>query len=199
VNAGLVPCGQDVGMTGPTSPLAYVFWHSPSSPSPAYVADLLAFHASLAARPPAGFVRSETFGLAGASWLVAAGDGYEDWYLASDWAAIGELNHDAVAAAHVTSHDRVAHYAGSGAGAVYGLQAGSAGAGLGAAAWFAKPPGWSYEQLDDVLAGAVDAGRSLWRRQLVLGPAPEFCLRAERPFDLPDGIGAEWIDYRLLP
>jgi hypothetical protein len=187
-------------MTGFAAPLAYVFWHSAASPSPVYQADLLAFHASLAANPPAGFVRSETFGLAGASWLATAGDSYEDWYLASDWAAIGELNRQAVASPHATSHNQVAHQAGPGAGAIYGLLAGSADAGLGAAAsWFAKPPGWSYDRLDTALEGTLGDGASLWRRQLVLGPAPEFCLRAGTPQRLPDGIEGEHVNYRPLP
>ena len=43
--------------------LAYLFWHwpRPGAPITTYEADLLNFHASLAAPPPAGFVRSATF------------------------------------------------------------------------------------------------------------------------------------------
>jgi hypothetical protein len=185
-------------MTESATTLAYVFWHSPASASPSYSADLLAFHASLAANPPAGFVRSETFGLAGASWLDATEPSYEDWYLVSDWAAIGELNQAAVAAAHVATHDRVAHQAGGGAGAIYRLHAGGESAGSGVRTWFAKPAGWSYGRLDEALAPALDDGGSLWRRQLVLGPAPEFCLRAEGAVDLPDGIDGERIGYHPL-
>jgi hypothetical protein len=183
------------------APLGYVFWHAPASVGDvaAYEDDLLAFHASLAADPPTGFVRSETFGLAGASWLSQAGASYEDWYLVSDWAAVGELNRAAVATAHLASHDRVAHQAGSGAGAIYELHAGGEPAGSGVRTWFAKPAGWSYGRLYEALAPALDEGGSLWRRQLVLGPAPEFCLRAERAVDLPHGIDGERISYRPLP
>jgi hypothetical protein len=184
-------------VTGSASPLAYVFWHAPATVSPSYQADLLAFHASLAADPPAGFVRSETFGLVGASWLDAE-NSYENWYLLSDWAAVGELNRQAVATAHVASHDRVAHQAASGAGAIYGLHAGNDSAGSAVRTWFAKPTGWSYGRLDEALVAALDQGGSLWRRQLVLGPAPEFCLRAERAVDLPDGIDGERIGYLPL-
>jgi hypothetical protein len=184
-------------MTGSTS-LAYVFWHSAASPSPSYAADLLAFHASLAADPPAGFVRSETSGLPGASWLGGAEQTYEDWYLVSDWTAIGELNQAAVAAGHVTSHDRVAHQAGQGAGAIYGLLAGAESAGSGVRTWFAKPADWSYGRLDEALAPTLAGGRSLWRRQMVLGPAPEFCLRAETAVELPDGIEGEPITYQRM-
>jgi hypothetical protein len=178
--------------------LAYVFWHSPASPSQAYQADLLAFHASLARTPPARYVRSETFGLAGASWLTGAAESYEDWYLVTDWEAVGALNRDAVGTAHVASHDRVAHRAGTGAGAIYGLHAGTDSPRHRVGTWFAKPPGWSYDRLTDAAAGMLDAGGSLWRRQLVLGPAPEFCLRTPTPQTVPDGLQAERIDYRLL-
>jgi hypothetical protein len=182
------------------APLAYVFWHAPASAGDvaAYQADLLAFHASLAATPPAGFVRSETFGLAGAEWLDGAEAGVEDWYLVSDWAAIGELNQAAVGAAHVATHDRVAYQAASGAGAIYRLQAGSESAGSAVRTWFAKPTGWSYDRLDEALAPALGGGGSLWRRQMVLGPAPEFCLRADSAVDLPDGIDGEQINYQWM-
>jgi hypothetical protein len=183
------------------APLAYVFWHSAASAGDvaAYQADLLAFHASLAAGPPAGFVRSETFGLTGASWLGDAEASFEDWYLVEDWAAVGALNQAAVAAAHVARHDRVAHQASGGAGAIYRLHAGSESAGSTVRTWFAKPGGWSYDRLGEALAPALNDGGSLWRRQLVLGPAPEFCLRADSPLDLPDGVDGERINYQGMP
>jgi hypothetical protein len=179
--------------------LAYVFWHRPASASPVYEADLLAFHASLAAAPPSGFVRSEAFGLSGASWLAGDIECFEDWYLVSDWSAIGGLNRDAVGALHAASHDRVAHQADSGAGAIYGLHAGTDSPGYRVGTWFAKPPGCSYDSLDAALARMLDAGGSLWRRQMVLGPAPEFCLRTPTPQTLPDVLSGERIDYLPLP
>jgi hypothetical protein len=186
-------------MTESATTLAYVFWHSAAPPALAYQADLLAFHASLAADPPSGFIRSQTSGLAGASWLGAAQESYEDWYLVEGWAAIGELNRQAVASPHATSHDQIAHQAGSGAGALYGLDAGDASAPAPVRTWFAKPEGWSYDRLAEALAVSLGKGGSLWRRQLVLGPAPEFCLRAEHAVDLPPGIEGERVGYRPLP
>jgi hypothetical protein len=183
------------------APLAYVFWHAPASADDvaAYEADLLDFHASLTAAPPPGFIRSETFGLPGASWLAGPGPGYEDWYLVNDWAAIGELNRAAVATAHVASHDRIAHQAASGSGAIYQLHAGSEITGSAVRIWFAKPAGWGYGRLDEALAPMLGDGGSLWRRQMVLGPAPEFCLRSDAAPTLPEGIAAEVIDYHALP
>ena len=39
------------------------------------------------------------------------------------------------------------------------------------ARWLAKPDGQTYAGFLDSLAA-----RSIWQRQLVLGPAPEFCI-----------------------
>jgi len=42
------------------------------------------------------------------------------------------------------------------------------------AAWFSKPEGSSYAALFESVA-AAEGRFELWQRQLVLGPAPEFC------------------------
>ncbi len=141
--------------------LAYVFWHSPAAAADAdaYEAAAVAFHASLAAAPPPGFRASAAFARAPLPWL----DGYEDWYLVEDWAALGVLNTTAVQAPHRTVHDDVAHRSVTGTGAVYALARGDLGLDLGAV----RSATWSDEPGND--------GGALWQRQLVLGPAPEFC------------------------
>lgn len=180
--------------------LAYVFWHWPPAAAvvPTYEADLVSFHASLASRPPAGFVRSATFVVSGASWLPEQQESYEGWYLVRDWAAVGELNHDAVATAHAASHDRIAHQADSGAGGLYALRAGDDAPGQTQATWFAKPPGWSYGQLDTALDGWLDEGIALWQRQMALGPAPEFCLRGSTVPTLPAPMCGQRVACRAL-
>jgi hypothetical protein len=186
--------------TPPPPPLAYVFWHRAraGAAGPAYQADLLNFHASLAAAPPPGFIRSGSVRLAAASWLIGSGEAFEDWYLVRDWTAIGVLNRAAVAAAHLASHDRVAHQAGAGTGAIYRLRAGDDNASHSIGTWFAKPAGVSYADLDAALAPAVSEGSALWERELVLGPAPEFCLRSRTTPTLAVGIDGERVDYRRL-
>ena len=75
--------------------------------------------------------------------------------------------------------------AGAGAGGLYAPWPSDAPAAMTApgsrdvvrSAWFAKPDGASYEELRAELA-AVPADAQVWCRQLVLGPAPEFCVRA---------------------
>src|SRR4051812_44462374 len=94
------------------------------------------------------------------------GRGYEDWYLVEDWNALGVPNTPAVDAAHRSEHDAVARDAAHGAGGVFQLQSGElALKDVGDAQWSARSP--------DV-PDAPD--KALWQRQLVLGPAPEYCL-----------------------
>jgi hypothetical protein len=176
---------------------AYVFWHAPAGPTadPSYRGNLLEFHASLAHHPPAGFAGSSTVELPDASWLAGWGECFEDWYLAEDWAAIGALTRGAVAPDHLMSHDRIAHRSGAGAGAIYALHSGDPAAGHPYGSWFGKPPGWSYPQLWAAVAAVTEADCAIWQRQLVLGPAPEFCLRSHVPPGLPDDLVAERIHY----
>ena len=180
--------------------LAYVFWHWPrSGADPAtYEADLLRFHAALAARPSPGFVRSATFAVGRVSWLPGHHDSYEDWYLVDDWSALGDLNRAAVGPAHAGPHDRIAHQAAGGTAGLYALHAGGDDPGQVAASWFGKPPGWSYGELLAALDGPLGQGPAFWQRQLTLGPAPEFCLRTATTLALPPALGVEQAAARPL-
>jgi hypothetical protein len=189
--------------------LAYVFWHRPSeSHEPdAYEQSLIAFHRSLARSLPVGTRASAVFRVAGLPWPIshayaavgepdaaasgttaraAAQSAYEDWYLVEDFAALGVLNEAAVGLGHRTAHDGVARRFGAGAGALYGLVEGEPCAeALGVAStatWISRPPGAPRRGLGELLGDGMQPSRaSLWRRQLVLGPAPEFCLLAPEP------------------
>jgi hypothetical protein len=176
--------------------LAYLFWHRPAERSDveAYERALGAFHRSLARTPPVGLHASGSFRLAELPWLAPASDGsragYEDWYLVADHAALGVLNEAAVGRGHRTSHDRAARLFGAGAGGLYGLLEGDPPS-LGEAtlaSWVSRPPGSTQRELGELLGDGMDPRHaSLWRRQLVLGPAPEFCLLAR---ELPPGVAA---------
>jgi hypothetical protein len=137
--------------------LAYVFWHRPRHDVPAaeYEARLREFLARL--EVPAASFRLDTL-------PFGTGGGYEDWYLVEDWSALGVLNRAAVTGRPGPAHDAVADLAEAGWGGVYALVRGPA-----------EPPAgarWADRPGDDAPA--------VWRRQLVLGPAPEFCLGEER-------------------
>jgi hypothetical protein len=181
--------------------LAYVFWHRPldGSALDSYEHAQIAFHRSLAHAPPVGFQSSAVFrvpaGAAGLPWLE--GPGYEDWYFVEDYTALGVLNTAAVGHGHRTVHDALAHRFGAGAGGLYGLIEGHLPVGPGAfgqdsvAVWVARSPGTQRRGLDDLLGDGMDSQHaSLWRRQLVLGPAPELCLLAgdRAKLGLPAGV-----------
>jgi hypothetical protein len=181
--------------------LAYVFWHRPldGSAVEAYERAQIAFHRSLAHAPPAGFQSSAVFRIpahpAGLPWLE--GPGYEDWYFVEDYTALGVLNMAAVSHGHRTVHDEVAHRFGAGAGGLYGLIEGHPPVAPGAfdqesvAVWVGRSPGIERRALGDLLGDGMDSQHaSLWRRQLVFGPAPEFCLLAgnRTKLGLPAGV-----------
>jgi hypothetical protein len=177
--------------------LAYVFWHRPREDAAveAYERAQIAFHRSLAHAPPAGFQSSAVFRVAGLPWFE--GPGYEDWYFVEDYTALGVLNMAAVGHGHRTVHDEVARRFGTGAGGLYGLIEGHLPVGPGAfdeesvAVWVGRLPGIERRALGELLGDGMDAQHaSLWRRQLVFGPAPEFCLLAgdRAKLGLPAGV-----------
>ena len=145
--------------------LAYVFWHRPGDDvdSAEYEQALRAFHGELEC-PSASFrLERLPFG---------TDDGYEDWYLAETWTALGELNERAVDARRRAAHDRSAAGTSRGWGGVYELVRGEPQVPVGTA-WFDKPRGEPSERF---LASRPE--ETIWRRQMVLGPAPEFCAAA---------------------
>jgi hypothetical protein len=146
--------------------LAYLFWHRPSAGVGAadYENRLRAFHSQLNIRS--------------ASFLVSAlpftdGGGYEDWYLVGNWAELGALSDMAVSGESQMPHDAIAQLAGEGWGAVYRLVRGECRPPL-ANRWASKPVGRSYRAFLDSVTEPV-----VWQRQMVLGPAPEFCILTE--------------------
>lgn len=143
--------------------LAYLFWHRPHAGVDLghYEDSLRAFHAALEL-PSASFrLEQLPFG---------EGGGYEDWYLVADWQSLGALAEVAVDSLHRDAHDRAARNAAQGWGGVYRLIRGAT-APPQLARWLEKPPGQTYETFLSSLPSST-----IWQRQLVLGPAPEFCL-----------------------
>jgi hypothetical protein len=170
--------------------LAYLFWHEPRPEVDIdrYATRLQDFHGALAAAPPPSFVRSWSVRLDVAPWDSGpARAPFEDWYLVEDWAALGTLNDAAVRAPRGDAHDAIAAVATNGAGGLYLLQAGALDGPAPWAGWVVKPQGEPYATFEPQLHAAVDAagGGAVLRRQMVLGPAPEYALLAAREPALP--------------
>lgn len=173
--------------------LAYVAWHRPAAgvQKAGYERALERFHRSLARVPPSGFGGSQSFRITTHSWLegsVGAGiAAYEDWYLVDSWSALGVLEEAAVAHGHRTRHDAAAQLSGALSAGVYRLSDGhprlqAARVGV----WVQPAPGHVPPTLADLLADGMDPQASgLWRRCLVLGPAPEYCVLSPEP---PAGV-----------
>jgi hypothetical protein len=156
--------------------LAYVFWHTAPRDGdiPGYEQALAAFHHALGDAAPSGFVGSAGYAVDGAAWQRPPL--YEDWYLLTDWAALGVLNEAAVDARRRGAHDAVAASARGGAGGIYLLCAGDPDPPPGGPAiWLDKPAGVPYPGFRERLARLTAEQGSVWERQLVLGPAPEYC------------------------
>jgi hypothetical protein len=181
--------------------LAYVFWHwrRDGVPADRYRDLLRDFHASLERRRPSGFLGSSAFEIPGASWIPQDGPAVEDWYLLEGSAALDLLDRGAVEAPHQSPHDTVAAAAAGGAGGLYRLRAGRPlGGEARFALWFGKPEGMSYAALYALLEPRTSSGETLWGRQMVLGPAAEFCLHARSDAPLPAPIAAVTVPLRPL-
>ena len=186
--------------------LAYIFWHQPGEgiERDAYEHAAERFHRSLTQTPPAGMRGSAVYRVSELPWLEGQ-TGYEDWYLLDDFAAVGVLNEAAVAHGHRSAHDEVANRFGAGAGGMYGLLEGHADLQCRQVIWVSRPPGSERAALGELLGDGMEpAHSSLWRRQLVLGPAPEYCLLAPEspagvaPTRLPKGWRALMLEREPL-
>jgi hypothetical protein len=168
--------------------LAYLFWHErrPEVEAGRYVTLLEEFHRALQGAPPPGFRRSWSVRLGAAPWDGGPGEPFEDWYLVDDWPALGTLNDLAVRAPRRDPHDAIAALATNGAGAVYALQHGELDGPRAWAGWLAKPDRMPYDVFVPELLGALQgAGAAVLRRQMVLGPAPEYAVLADAEPALP--------------
>ena len=160
--------------------LAFVFWHwpFPDVGPRRYERSLVKFHESLAKAKPEGFCGSFTFRIEGAPWLTDWEHSYQDVYLLEGSVALDRLNAASVGEISGEVHDVVAREAAGGTGGLYQLREGQvdvprASCGI----WLPKLRSTSYKDFYSQLQPWTEQpGVSLWRRHLVLGPTPEFCL-----------------------
>jgi hypothetical protein len=161
--------------------LAYIFWHRPHGHVDAatYEEAVLRFQSDLSAQSPPGLIAATSFRIDAAPWL-ADRPGYEDWYLMEGSWAMDPLNAFAVAGRTRSTHDAAAAQAEDGHGGLYTHEAGElAWNAQSTLCWFNRPRGIHWQSaLEPVRAARPQA--VIWRRQMVLAPAPEFAV------ELPD-------------
>jgi hypothetical protein len=155
--------------------IAYLFWHWPERTA-GYEEGLVEFHRRLAGAGVPGLVTSAAYRVEGLPWLGAE-TGYEDWYVVGGMGDLEALNREAVAPPLRPHHDRPALAAAGGAGGLYLVQSGTLDLDQVTVTWLAKPKGTPYPDF----YASLPTTRLLLRRQMVLGPAPEFCAAGELP------------------
>jgi hypothetical protein len=93
-----------------------------------------------------------------------------------------------------STHDRAASAARAGAGGLYRLVYGEPAVPL-ETAWFAEPEGVGYPGFAPTLETVKRRGVTLWQRQMVLGPAPEYAVQLRVALD---GIGDVRVNHAEL-
>ena len=178
--------------------LAYVFWHRRKQASrEEYEKRLTKFHETLASSQLWGFRGSVVARIVGAAPWFSSSDSeescYEDWYLLEGSEVLDRLNEAAVTDSRKDPHDSIASLATDTHGGLYQLKTGgslassasSSSVSASFAHWVSKPAGRSYEVFYADIAKYLQSERTgLWRRQMTLGPTPEFCIMAEKKMDV---------------
>lgn len=184
-----------------STPLGYVFWHRPlrGVSRAGYEASLLRFQSSLREHPPDGFLEAIAFRVDSLPWSRSISSAYEDWYLVRDYKALGDLNAGAVGPANKSPHDEAARKAAAIAGGLYRLIDGELPArGTRVATWMSKPASASYEDFLADLRSPEGRIQRVWQRQMVLGPAPEFCVHSRRASGAPHGASGRVVKVTAL-
>ena len=168
--------------------IAYVFWHRRRAGIDVaeYQAALEAFHVALLEARLSGFRRTTIFQTARLPWLAASDVIFEDWHFLDGSAVIDPLNDAAVTGDRAAPHSRIAPLLDAGVAGLYRLRLGDPMSSPPTVAyWFSKPAGMTYPAFLDSLRPLCTGNVTLWSRQMVLGPTPEFCLHASTPIDPP--------------
>jgi hypothetical protein len=157
--------------------LAYIFWHRPhaTADTKAYEASLLNFQRRLAEEQPPGFRAAGSYRIPAVPWLGNQA-GYEDWHQVDGAWALDPLNSFAIAGTAKAPHDAAAAQMDVGYGGLWTLMWGRPDfANRQAITWLTRPRGIDWQTaLEPVRRKFPNA--ACWRRQMVLGPAPEFAI-----------------------
>jgi hypothetical protein len=171
--------------------LAYVFWHRPHPDveRAAYEGKMKRFQQALLQHPSPGLTDAWSWRIEALPWLGSEA-GYEDWCLLQGSWAMDPLNAYAVTGDTKVVHDPLAAQMAVGAGGLYSHVCGDpCTAARSTVLFLTRPRGIDWQSaLEPVRATAPKV--TIWRRQMVLGPAPEFAV--EVPGDGTIAVPAGW-------
>ena len=172
--------------------LAYVFWHwpRPGVTVGVYKRKLGSFQSSLRAGRPDLVADLLSYRVDSLPWGPRASPLFEDWYLVEDFSALGSLNDAAVAGSTKRFHDSVAGDYLKGAGGVFERVLGSIPLREARyATWIEKTVGIPYQSYYEEVKELLGETKSdLWRRQMVLGPSPQYCVHSIEPLNFPENF-----------
>ena len=182
--------------------LAYIFWHRPfpQVAGAEYEPTLLEFHQYLARAFSPGCWGSAVYRTGPAPWLGGQG-GYEDWYFVDAAWALDPLNRAAVSGEVEPRHSAIAALMETAHGGLYSLLWGDqVPAPRSAVAWLTRPRGIRYETVLEEVRQRLPGPLTFWRRQMLLGPAPEFALIGPPSLEpvLPSGWQAVVVERTCL-
>jgi hypothetical protein len=188
----------------PTESIAYVFYHRPARGvrRATYERALLSFHDQLARSPTPGFRGSAALRLPHVTWGAARRRPlYVDWYVLGGFGDLGPVRDVAYRPPWVESHRRIAGLFGDGEGGLFAARGTvDPPTAPDLAVWFSSPEGRGKSLLRRWWTEGPPRG-TLWRRQLAVGPSPEFCFFGPGP--VPPALAPRSAhlspDYLLVP
>jgi hypothetical protein len=172
--------------------LAYIFWHRPHPQvdRAAYEAAIARFQQALSQHPSPGLISAASYRIEAAPWLGDQG-GYEDWCLLQGSWAMDPLNAYAVTDERQPSHDKLAAQMGVGHGGLYAHVWGEpCTAKESTIVWLTRPRGIQWKPALEPVRASVPSA-TVWRRQMVLGPALEFAVEVPGNAQIPVPAGWE--------
>lgn len=181
---------------------AYVFWHvRPDRVDVKTYEDAMSgFGRALRNQKIDGVIDNSSYWVDKVKWVEAPG--YEDWVWVDELSVFERLNERAVTGPMEQPHDKIAQMTKHGGyGSFYYLIDGQRKTlGDSRVFWLSRPRGIQWRDVMPKIIASATTEVSVWRRFMVLGPAPEFAIvgPADLQLTVPEGWTASIVDRRCI-